>query len=952
MPLQKQTLAIPFAQGLDTATDPKQTPWGRLHVAENVRFGTKGRVEKRYGFEPIPRQSEGVNVSSGIGLGTLDGSLYLATPTQRLVYSHGLWRPVAASRSPSVEVRRIATTTGAQPPLDYAVSEAHGLEMVAGAVGGMFDLETGALIRNGVSLDEAQKLLVLGGYLISLRRSGASLMAYATDLVNPTADIGPATVTTTLAANGLYDACIVDGVIVVAWADSSVSGRVSLRTIAPPLSMSSVLTPAGTTAPSGCVTVFSTIANDGAWLAYATASDVLALAVSIANGVPVSVTRAQFNVASFDDARAITGVAITSTEAMVFAEIPGASAERSTVRYSTITTAGTSTLVGIWWSCGLASKAFRPDGLGPAMVLTTHESVAQSCCLLRSTDQISPLSVLALRVGSGLLDEPFLPEVVSSGPGQFTTVFLDIAQQQPGVMGTTVQRISTVTFDFTAPVSLVEIAHGLHSASGVLAVLDGRDVQPSGHLLYPEPVTAQPDTGTTLAVGQYQYVAVYERYDAHGQLHRSSPSAPATAQVVGVGAASITVVVPDPQATTGNPSQTVLYRTQVNQTIFRRLPITYSSQAQGLLTFVDSTLDTALDSAEVLYTGSELENLAPPAPRLILAHRNRLILVPAESPTSWWYSKEIVDGWPVEWNDALVQSIASEGGPITGGGSLDDKLIIFQRRRIWYVAGEGPAPNGSANDYTQALPIPGDVGCISAESVVAVPDGLLFQAEKGIYLLSRALQLAYVGEPVEAWNGDLVTSAVAVPDSREVRFSLASGVVLSFHYGEGAWSVDTGIGAIAATLYVGRWAWLQPNGTVWLERVGRYADDRGTIAMKAQSAWGSFAGVQGFERVWRAVLLGEYLSPHRLRIEIAHDFEDAIVQTVEIDPAALLATGSGLYQFTFPITNQKCQAIRFTVTELPVVDGAGPGASWSSLALEVGVKGGTRRLPAARSFGA
>ena len=68
MPLQKQNINIPLAQGLNTKVDPTQQPPGTFKVLQNVKFTTMGELKKRNGYSAINLTSVGGNaVSNGVG---------------------------------------------------------------------------------------------------------------------------------------------------------------------------------------------------------------------------------------------------------------------------------------------------------------------------------------------------------------------------------------------------------------------------------------------------------------------------------------------------------------------------------------------------------------------------------------------------------------------------------------------------------------------------------------------------------------------------------------------------------------------------------------------------------------------------------------------------------------------------------------------------------------------
>lgn len=57
------------------------------------------------------------------------------------------------------------------------------------------------------------------------------------------------------------------------------------------------------------------------------------------------------------------------------------------------------------------------------------------------------------------------------------------------------------------------------------------------------------------------------------------------------------------------------------------------------------------------------------------------------------------------------------------------------------MQGNGPDATGANSDYGDPTLITSDVGCINDNSVVIMPQGLMFQSAKGIYLLDQSLKL-------------------------------------------------------------------------------------------------------------------------------------------------------------------------------------------------------------------
>ena len=108
---------------------------------------------------------------------------------------------------------------------------------------------------------------------------------------------------------------------------------------------------------------------------------------------------------------------------------------------------------------------------------------------------------------------------------------------------------------------------------------------------------------------------------------------------------------------------------------------------------------------------------------------------------------------------------------------MDEKLVIFKESAIFYLSGDGPNNLGQQDTFIKPELVSSDIGCININSVVLTPDGLMFKSKKGIYLLSRSMQLAYIGANVEAFNDLKVSSAIVVPEENQVRFTTLDRLV-------------------------------------------------------------------------------------------------------------------------------------------------------------------------------
>lgn len=393
----------------------------------------------------------------------------------------------------------------------------------------------------------------------------------------------------------------------------------------------------------------------------------------------------------------------------------------------------------------------------------------------------------------------------------------------------------------------------------------------------------------------------------------------------------------------------VLYRTQANQTVYFKV----ASAIQNFDDFVDfTTIYDQLSDAEIvgnqqLYTnGGELENISPPASDITCIYKNRIILVPSENALTWWPSKQVTQGLPVEFSDQLAQQMDQTGGPITAIAAMDDKLIFFKQNTIFYVVGTGPSNAGTNNDFSYPQLITTDQGCINQSSIAICPYGLLFKSNNGIYLLDRSLQVRWIGDKVAKFNSFNITSANLIPKTTTVRFTLDNGTLLHYDYYVNDWSVHTNISAVDSTIYKNALTYLDSSGIVHEETPGVYSDNGSPIIMKLITGWLNFAGYQGFQRFYEMLIGGDYLSPHNLTISLAYDFNTSDTQSnlipVPSDPQP--------YQFRLFPKIQKCESVRITLIVSPT-DTTGGGANITAFNCKIGAKKGNWKLSAARSYG-
>jgi hypothetical protein len=505
-----------------------------------------------------------------------------------------------------------------------------------------------------------------------------------------------------------------------------------------------------------------------------------------------------------------------------------------------------------------------------------------------------------------------------------------------------------------------ELANNLHVTGGYLGMYDGAEFAEHNFFQQPvQPLVTRIGAGS-IAVGFYYYCITYEWQDAYGQLHESSPSDPVAFEVTSaLGASQLNVACPTLKLT--NKSSQVyiaIYRSSDGFVFYREPNTGIKSNVQSQKNFdtfsVSDNYTTAqLLSQPILYTsGGELNNSSAPACTFVSNYKRRLIVVPSEDLNSVWYSKDIIPptagsiGTPVNFATEFVLSVDERGGGITGTTQLDDKLLMFKSTSISVLVGEGPANNGTQNDFSTPQIVATDTGALYGRSLVLTPLGIMFQAPKGYYLIDRSLSVSYVGAPVEAFNAGECLVSTLMYDRNEVWFGTnSSNNLLVYNYYFNQWS-SMKWPLTHACIFQNKFTSVN-NVQIRQETPGAYQRNGVGYAMKIVTGWLSFAQLQGYQRVYKLLLLGDYKSAHRLQVDVAVDFDDTVVQS-----SIITATSTPPYQYRVFMTRQKCESIKFTIQDLAPVSG-----SWTeayilgNMAFEMGMKRGLNKLAATKSVG-
>jgi hypothetical protein len=530
---------------------------------------------------------------------------------------------------------------------------------------------------------------------------------------------------------------------------------------------------------------------------------------------------------------------------------------------------------------------------------------------------------------------------------------------------------------------------------------DSQNIVESGIGIFPEDFTAAVSTvvGSFLEAGEKYWYRVYATWiNARGEKERSECAATIQTNLGGGGNNVVTLTIPT--ITHTNKKVWYGFGREINFEIYRTVgtptgnepfykvssddptditgPNRYLANAHNVDTqaFEDRMTDDDLVAKEVDYQNSgELGNLAPPSTSIMAEGKNRIFIAGLQDGSEVRYSKIRYPEQSVDFNDALSMTVPEEGGAITGIAVLSEVLVIFKKRRTYAISGEGPN-NLGFGFFSEPQLVTTDVGCITQKSIVTTPDGVMFQSEKGIYVLTPQFSAMYIGAPVESYNSQTVTAATLFPGKNQVAFLVSSGRTLLYDYFFRQWSTFTNHTGVDATIWDGSYCYGATSGKVLKETLGAYRDTGAAIKLRIETAWIKLDTMQGFQRVRRAMVLGQFKSSHRLVVEMAYDYEDLrrrvvfdagslVASTFFGDPSGTFGDGdpfgsgtttgemeSSVYQLKAHTPVQKCQAIKFYFEDL--ADSLGidleGGYEITELMLEVGIKKGGFKIADTRSL--
>ncbi len=379
----------------------------------------------------------------------------------------------------------------------------------------------------------------------------------------------------------------------------------------------------------------------------------------------------------------------------------------------------------------------------------------------------------------------------------------------------------------------------------------------------------------------------------------------------------------------------------------------------GALTDVASVSSGQFQDLTLYTEGGVIENDPPPAFKTIQTANKRMWAIPSNNRSSVWFSKFLLPGKSPEWTAAFTLQMPRGDDELTALSSMDEKVIVFSRSDVFIIIGEGPNNLGRGGGFTGPRKVASDVGCVNKSSVVAGPFGVMFQSERGIYVLTRDLQVSYIGSRVEdqiTSNSD-VSSAVLVENRNQVRFTLnTSGQTqlktLCYDYLHQVWTVyesDSSVvkNTTSSIMFNANHTVLGADNYVSRDTPGSYYDGNSfaqtSIVSSFTTAWVKLAGLQGFKRVKRAFFLGQHLGG-KVSLSAQYNYNEVATTSKSWTNAEIVALSTDPMQLGLHIPRQKCESIRFIYSDKDIGAAPADGGIISSITIQFGAKNGMYKM--------
>jgi hypothetical protein len=984
MTLEKALVPIPFTGAFDQKTSDKLIGNGKFLILQNAVRKKGGLFEKRQGFTALGKSYTSLEiVGSGSTTtkvsGTISHGLALSSFADQPVIFDGFnlysyspaaakWRGAGFAPTCSLTTRPVARDGTNKTAADFAVNGTYSMAVWTNEsipVWAVYDDTTGACLSGVQGLGTigatSPRVVAVTSGFCAVWTSGSVLYWAFVDLTDPTVLVSTGSGTPSLPpdTSRFLDVCSWTGTQ-VAFAYRAFAG--TFNTVWGRLDKTGVLVSGFSGVEQAvCIGVAADQPNNRLYV-YIGPTGANDMQARVVNGT----TAASISTTTFGTRQGAGGyrnVAAINTAAtnvlQVFSEEFGYTVTTNPYMGGSYVHSQTLYYDGSWhaanetytFQVGMVSKAYF-DGVHSYVVVTHDTQLQPSYFLLRDDNKIVTRFAsnsaggfwkrttfnTSLPTWSGFI-QAGLSSLVVDSTGAFATILQE--RVQTTLLGPEPPQETYTLYDLqryglkvaTATNYTTASLNGLtYVAAGQVRVFDGVNIREAGTHYFPEQVTLTDAGVGAMSAGTYTVRATYEWWDSQGNRHESAPSTPVSCTIAVSHNLSVTV----PLLSLGE--NVVAYNTVIwmapagTADVFYRLP----PPPAGVIS------KAASPYAEVLYTtGGVLENIAPPHANVVHAYKNRIWLGGLEG-NQLAFSKEAEAEVGLGFPDSFRIQISDEGGAVTAFATLDSNLIVFKKDRIFYLYGEGPNASGLQWDYPEPIRVQTELGTIYPNSIAEIDRGVIFKSAKGWCILSRDLKVSFLGAPAEDFASLVPTSTTVIGDRDEVRVTHSNGSCIVYNTYFDQWMEHTNYTATGGAYIGTAFYHLKSDGTVNVENAA-YTDNGTKIDMAIETTWLSMSQLQGFQRVYKMFLLGDFVDDFHCTLSIAYDFNNTYTQVTNFSTVGKFTVPT--FQLRLQPKTQKCQAIKLKIETIDDIGAGGANFKPTALSLEIGRKRGGYKLP-------
>jgi len=523
----------------------------------------------------------------------------------------------------------------------------------------------------------------------------------------------------------------------------------------------------------------------------------------------------------------------------------------------------------------------------------------------------------------------------------------------------------------------VDVGNQLLIGGGVLCAYDGNTLVENGFYEYPEIRSLAPiptNFGSNLVASKtYTYSFVYEFIDSLNNIHESVTTPQQQVDTTATKTAICARVYACDVSLKRGAIRVTMYRSTPSGdgVLLKKVKTAILDETQRHFTFFDfGETQDIFDAAPVIYTtGGILDNYQPGSITDAIEHKGRVFLA---TPTEFVrYSKPLQQGFAAGFPvPQFVIDVPGDASEITGIESNPNFLCLFTRDSVFAVSGDGPNAIGQGG-FSQPTLLGHGQGAVPGSAHLSHAFGTFYMADRGIYLVTPNGQIQYVGAPVEdtVLNKGIVKSIDVFDHNNEIRFLIQPSFVSTrsticcfntFYKQWSVWDLGEHIvdqinysatgGSGDDTHYI-----LSNHSPIRRQSTTAYADNYTGLDPSPGDPTLSYAynmqidfmpisinGIQGAQRVYRAMLLYTDKDAGDVDLQISLSFDYGSFS----EHHSLLAIPNAPNNLRIHLSQQKCKAVQVRLT----VTGNNSGITLNGLALEVGARPGTFKLPAAQTI--